>query len=62
MLALEVGLHQAREVALLLEDSGDYTDVRIMRDHAAIERFVFAHVGMEDEHRRAEWPLAIGDE
>ena len=61
LLALEVGLGQAREVALLLEDSGHYTDVRIKRDHATLERFVIAHVQMGDEHARAEQPLSKGD-
>ena len=57
LLALEVGLGQAREVALLLEDSGYYAAVKIKRDHAALERFVIAYMDMGDEHDRAERSL-----
>ena len=57
LLALEVGLGQAREVALLLEDSGYYASVKIKRDHATLERFVIAYMDMGDEYARAERPL-----
>ena len=57
LLALEVGLGQAREVALLLEDSGYYAAVKIKRDHAALERFVIAYMDMGDEDARAERSL-----
>ena len=57
LLALEVGLGQAREVALLLEDSGYYAAVKIKRDHAALERFVIAYMDKGDEHARAKRSL-----
>lgn len=43
LLALEVGAGQARAVVTLLEESGAYDDVRVIRDYADRERFVFAH-------------------
>ena len=43
LLALEVGAEQARVVAGLLEDDGRYEQVRVLRDYAGRERFVFAN-------------------
>jgi release factor glutamine methyltransferase len=43
LLALEVGAGQAQPVVELLEASGAYGDVRVIRDYADKERFVFAH-------------------
>jgi release factor glutamine methyltransferase len=43
LLALEVGFGQAQDVAGLLEATGEFKDVRVLRDYAGKERFVFAH-------------------
>lgn len=43
LLALEVGAGQAGAVVELLSESGRYDDVRVIRDYADEERFVFAH-------------------
>ncbi len=43
LLALEVGADQPRTVAGLMRDTGRYSDIRIVRDHANRERFVLAH-------------------
>lgn len=43
LLALEVGFGQARAVAGLLEGTGSYEDVRVVRDYSGKERFVLAH-------------------
>ena len=43
LLALEVGMGQAASVVALLQDTGAYREVRIGRDYAGKERFVFAH-------------------
>jgi len=43
LLALEVGSDQTKVVAGLLEERGEYDDVRVLRDYTGRERFVFAH-------------------
>lgn len=43
LLALEVGMGQAALVAGLLQDTGAYREVRVGRDYAGKERFVFAY-------------------
>lgn len=43
LLALEVGAGQSGPVAGLLEETGAYREVRVGRDYAGKERFVFAH-------------------
>ena len=42
LLALEVGLGQAKGVAALVEEQGDYRDVKILKDLAGRERIVTA--------------------
>jgi release factor glutamine methyltransferase len=43
LLALEVGAGQPATVAALIADTGQYEEIRILRDYAGKERFVFAH-------------------
>jgi len=43
LLAVEVGLDHASVIAGLLGEHGAYADVRVLRDYAGRERFVFAH-------------------
>ena len=43
LLALEVGVDQTEEVAELIRDTGQYDEVRILRDYSGRKRFVFAH-------------------
>jgi release factor glutamine methyltransferase len=43
LLALEVGADQAEAVSRLLRETGMYHDVRVLRDYAGRQRFVFAH-------------------
>jgi methylase of polypeptide subunit release factors len=45
-LALEVGSGQAGLVLGLLEDTEEYTDVRVRRDLTDRERLVLAHVAL----------------
>ena len=42
LLALEVGVGQARPVSGLLEDTGQYEELRVRRDYAGKERIVLA--------------------
>jgi len=43
LLALEVGAGQSAAVAALIADTGEYEEIRVLRDYAGKERFVFAH-------------------
>jgi release factor glutamine methyltransferase len=43
LLALEVGAGQPAAVAAMLADTGEYEEIRVLRDYAGKERFVFAH-------------------
>ena len=43
LLALEVGLGQAGPVMAMLEDTGEYVDVRVRRDLTGRERMVLSH-------------------
>lgn len=61
LFALEVGAGQARAVAALLETSGEYTSVRIARDHAGIERFVLAQAGTGHDRAPAGPVPTTGD-
>ena len=48
LLALEVGVGQARPVVAMLEDRGEYVDVRVRRDLADRERIVRTRRAMTD--------------
>ena len=61
LLAIEVGMGQARTVAALLEAEDGYTSVRIERDHEGIERFVLAHGATNKDPASAETALSTGD-
>ena len=43
LLALEVGAGQPAAVAALIADTGQYDEIRVLRDYTGKERFVFAH-------------------
>ncbi len=43
LLALEVGFGQASAVVDLLESTGGYEGIRVLRDYTGKERFVLAH-------------------
>jgi len=43
LFALEVGADQPRRVAELMRETGQYAEVRIIRDYSGRERFVLAH-------------------
>lgn len=45
LLALEVGAGQTAEVVELLRATGEYEDVRVVRDYAGRQRFVLARAG-----------------
>ncbi|MGY8777629.1 MAG: N5-glutamine methyltransferase family protein, partial [Longimicrobiales bacterium] len=43
LLALEVGSGHAPDVASLVEATGQYEEIRVLRDYVGRERFVLAH-------------------